>query len=193
MDENNVDVMEEVITEEPLKKPTKKTTSKKSEEVVVKVEEPRKYEPNDVIECHSVFPGRFYFSGPKTKAIYPFEANGDICYVEYQDLLSAMLAKKKSIMAPYIVIDDEELINGVHWKAVKKVYEDMFPARDIEKMIDMPFASFKKSFEKLPVGAKRSVMMAISTKVRDGSFSEMNKIRIVDEACGSNIAVLLSR
>lgn len=183
-------INEEVIEETEKKSSTKKSNAKKTETTAKPV---REYKPNDIIQCHSVFPGRFLFSGPKTKAVYPFEASGDICYVEYQDLLSAMLAKKKSIMAPYIVVDDEDLLETIHWKQVKKIYDDMYAAKDIDKLLDMPFAAFKKNFEKLPIGAKRRVMMTISSRVRSGEFSEMNKIRLVDEACSSNIAVLLSR
>jgi hypothetical protein len=183
-------INEEVIEETEKKSPTKKSTTKKVEQTVKPT---REYKPNDIIQCHSVFPGRFLFSGPKTKAVYPFEASGDICYVEYQDLLSAMLAKKKSIMAPYIVVDDEDLLETIHWKQVKKIYDDMYAAKDLDKLLDMPFQTFKKNFEKLPIGAKRRVMMTISSRVRSGEFSEMNKIRLVDEACSSNIAVLLSR
>ena len=186
------EMINETVVEEIEKKPaSKKSAAKKQESDVAKPA--RKYKPNDIIQCHSVFPGRFLFSGPKTRAVYPFEASGDVCYVEYQDLLSAMLAKKKSIMAPYIVIDDEDLLEGIHWKQVKKIYEDMYVAKDLDKLLDMPFAAFKKNFEKLPIGAKKRVMMTISSKVRSGEFSEMNKIRLVDEACSSNIAVLLSR
>ena len=181
------------------KKSSKKTTAKKLVVEEVKVQEenvtktPRKYEPTDMIMCHSVFPGQYFFSGPKTKVVYPFMASGDETPVEYQDLQSAMMAKKKSIMAPCIVIDDEELLEDPRWKQVKNVYETMFAVGDIDKLLSKPFATFKKEFEVLPIGAKRKVMMEISTRVREGSFSEMNKIRLVDEACNSNIAVLLQR
>jgi hypothetical protein len=187
------------------KKATKKTATKKQEvkEEVKAVEEtvveektvktPRKYEPTEMIMCHSVFPGQYFFTGPKTKVVYPFYASGDETPIEYQDLQSAMMAKKKSIMSPCIVIDDEELLEDVRWKQVKSVYETMFPVKNIGKLIDKPFSEFKKEFETLPIGAKKKVMMEISTRVREGEFSEMNKIRLVDEACNSNIAVLLQR
>lgn len=200
--------MEEVINETVVEEPVKKTAAKKTngkkatttesaeisqpiEDTAVSVKTPKRYEPTDTIMCHSVFPGTFLFSGPKSKIVYPFEAPGDENLVEYQDILAALMAKKPSIMAPYIVIDDEELLEDVKWKQVKKTYEDMFAVKDMNKFLTMPFDSFKKAFNELPVGIKKNVMLAISTKVRDGEFSEMRKIRLVDEACGSNIAVLL--
>ena len=191
------EVSNEAAVVETAKKTTKKASQKKSTsedvEKVVVAATPRKYEPTDIVMCHSVFPGRFLFSGPKTKIIYPFEACGDENPVEYQDLLAAMMSKKKSIMAPFIVVDDEELLEDVRWKQVKKVYDSMFAIKDMDKFLSMPFATFKKTFEKLPAGIKKNVMLEISARVRDGEFSEMNKIRLVDEACSSNIAVLLQR
>lgn len=192
--------MDEMINENVVKENSKKTTAKKAApknsadkdvEKSAPVATPRKYEPNDIVMCHSVFPGRFLFTGPKTKIVYPFEACGDENPVEYQDLLAAMMSKKKSIMTPYIVVDDEELLEDIRWKQVKKVYDSMFAIKDMDKFLSIPFATFKKTFEKLPAGIKKNVMLEISARVRDGEFSEMNKIRLVDEACSSNIAVLL--
>lgn len=182
------------------KKSTKKTTPKQEvveekkvveQEVKPTVKTEREYKPNDTIMCHSVFPGKFFFSGPKTNIVYPFEACGDENPVEYQDLLAAMMGKKKSVMAPYIVIDDEELLEDFRWKQVKQTYESMFAIKDMDAFLAMPFTSFEKEFEKLPIGVKKNVMLEISTRVRDGEFSEMKKIRLVDKACSSNIAVLL--
>ena len=187
----NEDVIKEAAEETTVaKKPSRKkqTNDNVTEEKVL-----RKYEPTDMIMCHSVFPGKYFFSGPKTKTIYPFEASGDETPIEYQDLQSAMVSKKKSIMLPYIVIDDEELLEDPRWKNVKKVYDTMFAIKDMDKLLAMPFDSFKKNFDILPLGAKKKVMMEISARVRDGVFSEMVKIRLVDEACNSNIAVLLQR
>ena len=190
------EVMNEVAAEDVVKKPaTKKPAAKKITEA--EVETPavakthRKYEPTDTIMCHSIFPGTFLFSGPKSKIVYPFEAPGDENPIEYQDLLAAMMSKKKSIMAPYIVIDDEELLEDFRWKQVKKTYDDMFAIKDMDRFLAMPFETFEKTFNELPIGVKKNVMLEISARVRDGRFSEMRKIRLVDEACSSNIAVLL--
>ena len=190
------EVMNEVVAEDVVKKPTsKKPAAKKTTEAEVETpaatKTPRKYEPTDTIMCHSIFPGTFLFSGPKSKIVYPFEAPGDENPIEYQDLLAAMMSKKKSIMAPYIVIDDEELLEDFRWKQVKKTYDDMFAIKDIDRFLAMPFETFEKTFNELPIGVKKNVMLEISARVRDGRFSEMRKIRLVDEACSSNIAVLL--
>lgn len=201
---NTTTTKKKTTTKKSTNSSTKKTAPKTTEVVETPVietpvietkkETPKKqYAPSDMIMCHSVFPGKFLFSGPKTHVTYPFSAPGDETPVEYQDLQSAMMAKKKSIMAPFIIIDDEDILEDPRWKQVKNVYDKMFVIEDMDEFLAKPREEFRKEFELLPVGAKKSVMMAIASKVRDGEFSEMHKIRIVDEACNSNIAVLLSR
>jgi hypothetical protein len=188
---NNDVVAEEVVKKPAAKKPAAKKPVEAEVETPVVAKTPRKYEPNDTIMCHSIFPGTFLFSGPKSKIVYPFEAPGDENPIEYQDLLAAMMSKKKSIMAPYIVIDDEELLEDFRWKQVKQVYDSMFAIKNMDRFLEMPYETFEKTFNELPIGVKKNVMLEISARVRDGRFSEMRKIRLVDGACNSNIAVLL--
>lgn len=188
---NNEVVAEEVVKKPAAKKPAAKKPVEAEAETPVVAKTPRKYEPNDTIMCHSIFPGTFLFSGPKSKIVYPFEAPGDENPIEYQDLLAAMMSKKKSIMAPYIVIDDEELLEDFRWKQVKQVYDSMFAIKNMDRFLEMPYETFEKTFNELPIGVKKNVMLEISARVRDGRFSEMRKIRLVDVACNSNIAVLL--
>lgn len=188
---NNEVVAEEVVKKPAAKKPAAKKPVGAEVETPVVAKTPRKYEPNDTIMCHSIFPGTFLFSGPKSKIVYPFEAPGDENPIEYQDLLAAMMSKKKSIMAPYIVIDDEELLEDFRWKQVKQVYDSMFAIKNMDRFLEMPYDVFEKTFNELPIGVKKNVMLEISARVRDGRFSEMRKIRLVDGACNSNIAVLL--
>ena len=151
----------------------------------------RKFAPDDLVLCRSIFPGTFLFTGAKTKVIYTFEAKGDECYVEYQDLLSAMLTKKRALTAPYIMIEDEEVLEGVHWQEIKKLYDKLNNIGDINKFLALPYVEFKKKFEQLPVGAKKNIMITVSSLIRDGEFDSMNKIELIDKTCNSNLAVLL--
>ena len=88
-------------------------------ETVAEVKKPKKYEPDDLIPCRSMYAGTLLFTGDKTKITYEFSNMGDFRYIEYQDLLSALLVRKKSLFAPYIIIEDEELLENVHWQEVK--------------------------------------------------------------------------
>ena len=183
--ENEVEAVETEAQEAPAVKPTAKATKAANTA--------RKFAPDDLILCRSVFPGLLLFTGPKTKNTYTFYAKGDDCYVEYQDLLSAMLTKKRAITAPDIIIEDEELLEDVHWRDVKKTYEKLNKVGDINKLINLPYREFEKQFNVLPIGTKKNIMLTVAALVREGEFDSMNKIEVIDKACGSNLAVLLQR
>lgn len=156
---------------------------------VKKVE--RKYEPNDLIPCHSIYAGTLLFTGVKTKLTYTFSNMGDFQYIEYQDLLSGLLLKKQSLFAPYIIIDDEELLETHYWKEVKSIYDSMYDVNDLEDLLNLPTSQFREEFTKLPIGVKNTVKTLIATKISEGTFDSMNKIRIVDETCGTDLKLLL--
>ena len=104
-----------------------------------------------------------------------------------------MLTKKRALTAPYILIEDEEVLESAHWQEIKKLYDKLNNVGDINKLINLPYVEFKKKFEQLPIGAKKNVMLTVSSLIRDGEFDSMNKIELIDKTCNSNLAVLLKR
>ncbi len=186
-------IVDEVVTAEEETPVVEEVKPAKAPKPAAPVKNARKFAPDDLVLCRSIFPGTFLFTGAKTKVIYTFEAKGDECYVEYQDLLSAMLTKKRALTAPYILIEDEEVLESTHWQEIKKLYDKLNTLGDVNKLINMPYVEFKKRFEQLPIGAKKNVMLTVSSLIRDGEFDSMNKIELIDKACNSNLAVLLKR
>lgn len=157
---------------------------------VVEVKQPKKYEPNDLIPCRSMYAGCLLFTGDKSKITYEFSNIGDFRYIEYQDLLAAMLVQKKSLFAPYIIIDDEELLDSPHWKQVKAIYDGMYTEKDLINLINLPTSQFSEEYRKIPRGFQKTIATMISGMIADGTFDSMNKIRIIDEVCGTDLAVL---
>lgn len=168
-----------------------KNTNEVVEPVVAEVKTPKKYEPNDLIPCRSMYAGCLLFTGDKSKITYEFSNIGDFRYIEYQDLLAAMLVRKKSLYAPYIIIDDEELLENPHWKQIKDIYDGLYSERDLMNLINLPTSQFNEEFRRLPVGYQKTIATIISGMIAENTFDSMNKIRIVDEVCGTDLVVLL--
>lgn len=163
-------------------------TIKEEEEKETKKEEIKKdadYKPEEMIPCHSVFPGILYFYGRHTGMTYKFVGAGDRRNVEYQDLKAAMLEHTGSIFNPDIVIDDSNLINDEHWWEVKEVYEEMFSEDDIRKVLSLPVRDFKTAYIQLPPVAKESIITILATQIENGTFEQYNKAKIIDEISGT--------
>ena len=166
------------------------TTEVNTDTTVSKPKKTRKYEPEDLIPCRSMYAGTLLFTGDKTKITYEFSNMGDFRYIEYQDLLSALLMRKKSIFAPYIIIEDEELLENTHWQEVRKVYDGLYDRQDLINLINLPTARFDSEFRKLPSGFKNTIATMISEMITNGTFDSMNKIKIIDEECGTDLKLI---
>lgn len=167
------------------------------EEVVEKKQETPKltsasYKPEDLILCRSMFAGTLLFTGIKTKMTYEFSNIGDVQYVEFQDLRAAMVTGVKTITAPYIIIEDEILLEDPHWKKIKDLYDNLYSEEDIEKILNLPAPQFKEAFINLPIGFKKTINTLVATRIENGTFDSMNKVRIIDEVCGTDLKLLLS-
>lgn len=169
---------------------TTSTTEANTDTTVSKPKKTRKYEPEDLIPCRSMYAGTLLFTGDKTKITYEFSNMGDFRYIEYQDLLSALLMRKKSIFAPYIIIEDEELLENTHWQEVRKVYDGLYDRQDLINLINLPTARFDSEFRKLPSGFKSTIATMISEMITNGTFDSMNKIKIIDEECGTDLKLI---
>lgn len=169
---------------------TTSTTEVNTDTTVSKPKKTRKYEPEDLIPCRSMYAGTLLFTGDKTKITYEFSNMGDFRYIEYQDLLSALLMRKKSIFAPYIIIEDEELLENTHWQEVRKVYDGLYDRQDLINLINLPTARFDSEFRKLPSGFKSTIATMISEMITEGAFDSMNKIKIIDEECGTDLKLI---
>lgn len=183
---NKDNTVVEKTTVEPVVEPTVDV----KETVVVESKKPKKYEPDDLIPCRSMYAGTLLFTGEKTKITYEFSNMGDFRYIEYQDLLSALLVRKKSIFAPYIIIEDEELLENVHWQEVKKVYDGLYSRQDLINLINLPTSKFDSEFRKLPSGFKNTIATMVSEMITEGTFDSMNKIKIIDEECGTDLKLI---
>ena len=164
-------------------------TAKKEEEKAVekKVKTDADYRPDEMIRCHSVFPGILYFSGRHTGMTYTFVGTGDVRNVEYQDLKAAMLEHTESIFNPDIVIDDANLINDEHWMDVKRVYEEMYDEQDIKKLIELPLRDFNVAFPQLPIPTREAIITLFATQIENGTFEQLNKANYIDEVCGTRL------
>lgn len=178
--------------------PKEKVTTEKSEEAKINNQQPkpqkpkniREYKPDEAIPCHSMFAGTYLFSGIKTGMVYEFSNIGDTGWIEYQDLFAALLSRKDSLFAPKIIIDDDELLEGRYWSELKDTYDGMYTREDLINLINMPTTDFAVHFKRLPIGFKNTVSTMVGEMIANGTFDSNNKIKIIDEVCGTDLKLI---
>lgn len=177
-----------VKVEKPVEKIAETTTAENVVEDVIVVE--KEFKGDDLIPCRSMTRGELLMVGKKTKEVYVWSEYGDVTEVEYQDLLALKASKSAFIFDIMFFIEDEDLINTAKWNEVKKLYEEIY-AEDVTVLLEMDNDSFKSALSSLPKGLKKAIVTEIATRMEEGTFDSLQKIKIVDSVCGTDLNCLL--
>lgn len=150
-----------------------------------------KHGPSSTVPCRSVTLGKLIYIGGKTGQKYIWANHGDVAEVEAQDLESLRLTRSKYLFYPLIMIEDEEFLKQDKWQPVAKLY-DKIMVDDIEELLTLDNTSFATQLAGLPDGFKKAVADTVSERILDNNFDSIQKIKIIDEVCGTDLFSLLS-
>ena len=176
---DELDVATEELTVEKSKKatPTKKT--------------PKKYAPDDRIECRSVTGGELFLVGPKTHLLYTWSDYNDTTYVEYQDLQALQSRKSGFLIKPRFIIEDEELVD--QWGSMLKPIYDKIITENIEDFFELPLNKFKAQLANLPVGLKDAIKTRAVQMISNDELYDVRKVREMDAAWGTDFVAMFMK
>ena len=171
-----------VVAEEVVETPKKATPVAKS---------PKKFAPNDTIECRSVTGGSLILIGPKTHLQYTWEDYGDTAWVEYQDLQALQSRKSNFLTKPRFIIEDEELVeqwgallNPIYTKVVDQTVEDFF---------ELPLNKFKAQLSIMPDGLKDAIKTKAVQMIKTEELYDIRKVREIDAAWGTDFVEMFMK
>lgn len=184
-----------VVKETKEKAPVAKTNEIKSvtekvEEFVVEAKpKKRKHDPDELITCRSVVFGELNIIGPKTKLVYQWADEGDVREVEYQDLMSLKALRHRYIFDPFIIIEDEELLE--EWKVdLEGIYKKVGEV-SIQGIFELPQRQFVVKLKQLPVSLKESIKNAAYSMIQNGTLYDLRKINAMDEILGTDLKMMI--
>lgn len=182
-----VEKVEETVIPEAPTEPEKVVEEPK----VVEKKTVKKIDPEDIIECRSITAGTLLMIGKKTGVQYKWSNMGDIGYVEYQDLLSTMVSNSPTVFRPRIVIENEDVLADPKWKRVSDLYKTMYGKDDLNKLLSLTNVAFEREIKKIPRGLLESLKSEVATRVGNGTFDSIQKIRTIDKVCGTDFERIL--
>ena len=178
---------------------TKKTTAKIEEPKSVEepvmekpIAKPKKeYKGDDLIPCRSVVQGELIYVSKKSDNRYIWSNYGDIKEVEYQDLTALRAKRSRFVFGPLFIIEDEELLEDSRWQPVKELYDNLYSVSDIYEVLELPNDQFRKALEKMSKSFRKAVCSEVNRRLEEGLFDSIQKVKIIDEICGTDLKVLL--
>lgn len=170
----------------------KKTKTTVTEDITTEVVEEVKektFEPEDLIPCRSLVSGALYIEGARSKSLYNWADYGDIVEVEYRDLDYMIRANSKAVYEPRIIIEDDDIVNK--HSRIASLYESLYSVNDLRDIINLDAHKMKKVVDELPSGAINALKGVVATMIDNKQLDSITKIKILDEALGTNMLVSL--
>ena len=172
----NNEIAEEIKVEKP-KAPAKKA--------------PKKFAPNDLIECRSVTGGELILVGQKSQLQYTWADYNDVTFVEYQDLQALQSRRSKFLTKPRFIIEDEELV--AQWSSMLKPIYDKTIDENIEDFFDLPLNKFKAQLNIMPDGLKDAVKTKAVQMIESEELYDIRKVREIDAAWGTDFVAMFMK
>ena len=183
---------------------TKKTQSENpivvTEETIVKTEPkkvaevkktPKKFAPDDRIECRSVTGGELILIGQKSQLQYNWADYNDVAYVEYQDLQALQSRRSNFLTKPRFIIEDEELVE--QWGSMlKPIYEKVID-QNIEDFFALPLNKFKAQLITMPDGLKDAIKTKAVQMIESEELYDIRKVREIDAAWGTDFVEMFMK
>ncbi len=157
------------------------TTVNTSEKLEEKTKKPKKkiFNNTDEIECQSITTGGLYVVGPKTKNLYSFLDEGDVVYVEYQDLLALLRTRSQFIFDPCFIILDDDFIKQN--QKIADLYDSMYTLTDFRQILELPVRDMISCLEKMPKGTHNSIKNLAGTMIADGEIDSRKKTSALNQ------------
>ena len=175
-------IAEEVVANEEPVKVKAPTTAKKT---------PKKFAPDDRIECRSVTGGGLTLIGPKTQLLYQWEDYNDIAYVEYQDLQALQSRRSGFLVKPRFIIEDEELVE--QWGSMLKPIYEKINTQSIEEFFALPLNKFKAQLNIMPTGLRDAVKTKAVQMIQSEELYDIRKVREIDAAFGTDFVEMFMK
>jgi hypothetical protein len=152
---------------------------------------PKKYAPDDRIECRSVTGGELILIGPKTGLQYSWADYNDTAWVEYQDLQALQSRRSGFLVKPRFIIEDADLVE--QWGSMLKPIYDKVNTESIEAFFKLPLNKFKAQLQVMPAGLKDAIKTRAVQMINSEELYDIRKVREMDVAWGTDFVEMFMK
>lgn len=188
--EKPVVTTEDVVVEAPVVE-AKEEVVEAPKKVVPEKKAPKKYAPNDPIECRSVTGGELILIGQKSQLQYTWADYNDTAWVEYQDLQALQSRRSGFLMKPRFIIEDEELVE--QWGSMLKPIYEKINNQSVEDFFELPLNKFKAQLNVMPEGLKDAIKTKAVQMIQSEELYDIRKVREIDAAWGTDFVEMFMK
>lgn len=151
----------------------------KNKEVVKKEVKPikkviEKPKNDELILCRSCVLGELYYKSSKTGQVVIWSDMGAEEYLEFGELITMKSSQSRFLNEPWIMIDDERVIN---YLGLKELYAKINDLDDISDFFKLPLETMGEKLKNYPTGLRKIIGEKAREMVQN---DELYDIRVID-------------
>lgn len=173
---------------------TAKSTKSKSATTATKAtpKKEKEFKPDTLITCKSVRPNHLFYKSNVTNIEYDWNGFGDIRQLTYQDIMSMKSSNSPFLFAPWILIEDEDLMERNDFKRdLGKIYEIYKDFDSPREFFERPLEEIREKLQGAPEGFKDLIVYNAAEFIRTGELDRLGVINIIDEVFGTQLRRIL--
>lgn len=149
------------------------------------------FKKDDLIPCMSVTVGHLIYSALDTRSHnrYDWFDFGDVCEVEYQDLLAMIARKSEYLFTPRIVVNSDSFLEK--YPKLKELKEKFFGLDDTNKFFDVSPEMLEEKIISAPEGLKTAIADMAGSLIKSGELDSRRKIEVIDKTLGTEFGKLI--
>ena len=141
-----------------------------------------------LIPCRSLVYGGLIFKSKKTGAHIVWENYGIVEDVEYQDLQAMKASGSKFLKVPWIVPEDDEVIETLR---LQGVYNNIIDLEDLNSFFKLSKDEMIKKIDSIPEGMKELLKSKAVSMIKNEELNDIRIIRMLDKKLNSGLMELL--
>lgn len=122
--------------------------------------------------------GRVIYKSKKTGEVFKWLETGDDQYFTVQDILDMDNQSHKFLRTPWLLIDDEEVVEAM---GLKKMYSYINRLEDIDGFLSSSLDEIEEVCQNLSKGYKNNLARIVNQKVEDKELRDLVVIRKLQE------------
>lgn len=120
--------------------------------------------------------------------IYEWSDFGDVCEVEYGDLLALKASKSKFMYEPWFIIEDDQLAED--WK-LSEIYSYFEGSDDAEDFLLKGAVEVRRKLMTAPQGYKDLIVDTAGRMIRSGMLDSIATIQAIDDVMHTQLNMLI--
>ena len=169
----------------------KRTNSPKPQAVVVqentatqenaqetKVMRKKQIDLDMLVPCRNVTDGRLIYKSRKTGLQTVWTNHGDIEYMDVGELLTMKASQPKFLNEPWLVIEDEDI---VEYLGLKHLYKRLVDTEDLASFFAKSHEEMAQILDRIPNGTKDTIATRARKMIEEGTLYDNRKIRVLEE------------